>query len=168
LTPVVDVIVEVDSSNNNQTPAFLLRRCAINEREVMNIRRPRRTPYSPASASPLRLATATIDAVDRIGLTACGEIEETADDIAYGANEVADSLRKLETAIREHGKVASVHVTDFCTKATIVTEGVRDLRTGCSPGGPEPEVTEDDKSPLPEVIRGGRPTATIMATTKGI
>jgi hypothetical protein len=130
----------------------------------MNIQRPRRTPYSPSSASPLRLATATIDAVDRIGVAACGEIEKTADDITYGANEVADNLRKLATAIREHGKVASVHVIDFCTKATIVTEGVRDLQDRLLAGRaePEPEETEDDKSPLPKVIRGGRPTATIM------
>jgi hypothetical protein len=123
----------------------------------MNIQISRPSPYTPANANPLRLATATIDAVDRIGMEACGEIEKTADDIICGANEVADNLRKLATAIREHSKVASVQVTDFCNKATAVIEGVRDLQDRLLAGQQEVEAegTEDDRLPLPKVIRRG-------------
>jgi hypothetical protein len=63
------------------------------------------------------------------------------------ANEVANDLRKLATAIREHGKVASVHVSDFCNKATIVMEGIRDLQDRFLAGRRDAgaEETEDDK-----------------------
>jgi hypothetical protein len=149
--------LELPRGNNNQIPVFLLWRYAINGRGVVNIQTPRPSPYAPANANPLKLGTATIEAVDRIGLTACGEIEKTADDIICGANEAADNLRQLATAIREHSKVASVHVADFCKKATTVIEGVRDLQDRLLAGQREGEAeeTEDDKSPLPKVIRSG-------------
>jgi hypothetical protein len=35
------------------------------------------TPRPSANANPLKLATITIGAVDRIGLAACGELEST-------------------------------------------------------------------------------------------
>jgi hypothetical protein len=145
--------LEWPHQNNNQTPVFLLRRHAINGRGVVNIQ----TPRPSANANPLKLATITIAAVDPIGLAACGELESTADDIIFGANEVADNLCRLPTAIREHSKVASVHVTDFCNKATTVFEGVLDLQDRLLAGQRESEAeeTEGDRSPLPKVIRRG-------------
>lgn len=121
----------------------------------MNIQTQRPSPCAPARTNPVRLATVTIEAVDRIGLVASGEIDKAADDFICGANEVADNLRKLATAIREHSKVASVHVSDFCNKATTMMEGIRDLQNrllACH-GGAEAEEAEDDK--LPKVIRQG-------------
>jgi hypothetical protein len=157
LTLVVDLIVGVTSwqqQSNTRVLVVALRRQREGSREYTNTAT---TPYAPANAYPLKLGTATIEAVDRIGLTACGEIEKTADDIICGANEAADNLRQLATAIREHSKVASVHVADFCKKATTVIEGVRDLQDRLLAGQREGEAeeTEDDKSPLPKVIRSG-------------
>jgi hypothetical protein len=155
----------VSRKNNNQTLVFLLWRYAVNRRGVVNIQTPRPSSYTPANTNPLRLATAAIEAVDWISLAACGEMEKTADDIICGANEVADNLRRLATAIRENGKVASVHVTDFCNKATTVFEGVRDLQDRLLLGQrrAEAEETEDSRSPLPKVIRRELPTAAITA-----
>jgi hypothetical protein len=115
----------------------------------MNTQAPRPSPYAPASANSLRLASATIEAVDRIGWAASVEVEKAADDIICGANEVADDLRKLATAIREHSKVASVHVSDFCNTATTVMESIRDLQHRFLGGRREAgaEETEDDKLP---------------------
>jgi hypothetical protein len=146
-------LLEWSGQNNNQIPVFLLRRYAINGRGAVNIQ----TPRPSASANPLKLATITIGAVDRIGLAACVEIEKTADDIISGANEVADNLRQLATAIHEHSEAASMHVTDFCNKATTVIEGVRDLQDKllADQREGESEETEDDKSPLPKMIRSG-------------
>ena|ERR1700730_6215666 len=115
----------------------------------MSIQAPRPSPYAPASANSLRLASATIEAVDRIGWAASVEVEKAADDIICGANEVADDLRKLATAIREHSKVASVHVSDFCNTATTVMESIRDLQHRFLGGRREAgaEETETDKLP---------------------
>jgi hypothetical protein len=72
LTPVVISLLEWSCQNNNQIPVFFLRRYAINGRGVVNIQ----TPRPSTSANPLKLATITIEAVDRIGLAACVEIEK--------------------------------------------------------------------------------------------
>ena len=50
-----------------------------------------------------------------------------------------------------------MRVTDFCNKATTVIEGVRDLQDELLADQREgkSEETEDDKSPLPKVIRSG-------------
>jgi hypothetical protein len=115
------------------------------------------TTRPSANAGPLKLATITIEAVDRIGLAACGEIEKTADDIVCGANEIADNLRNLAIAIREHSKVASAHVTEFCNRATTVIEGVHDLQDRLFAGQREAEAeqTEGRKSQVPKVVKSG-------------
>jgi hypothetical protein len=83
---------------------------------------------SPADTNPLRLANTTIKAVDRIGLVASDQIGQTADEVVRGANEVADNLRTLASAIRGHSKIAGEHVAEFCNKATSVIESMRDLQ----------------------------------------
>ena len=105
---------------------------------------PRQSPYAPVNANPLRLASATIQAVDRIGVAACDEIEQTADEIIHGANDVADNLRALAIAIREHSKIAGEHVTEFCNKATSVIEGVRDIQAKLLAGEREAEGRETE------------------------
>jgi hypothetical protein len=123
----------------------------------MNIQTPQASAYAPVKADPLRLASATIQAVDRIGAATSEEIEKTADEIMRGATEIAEKLRDLATAIKEHSKIANEHVSEFCDKATSVLEGVRGLQHKLEVNGREPEnaATEDNMLPLPTLIRKG-------------
>lgn len=123
----------------------------------MNIQSPPPSAYAPAKADPIRLASATIHAVDRIGEATSEEIEKTADEIVRGAMEIAENLRALARAIKEHSKIANEHVTSFCDKATSVLECVRDLQQKLEVTGREPETKEakEDASPLPAVLRQG-------------
>jgi hypothetical protein len=125
-------------------------------RETMNIQTDP-SAYAPAKADPIRLASATIQAVDRIGAATSEEIEKTADEIMSGATEIAEKLRALAAAIREHSKIANEHVTGFCSKATAVLEGVRDLqqKLEVNGNGAEGENSVEDMSPLPSLIRKG-------------
>jgi hypothetical protein len=123
----------------------------------MNVQTPSPSAYAPAKADPIRLASATIHAVDRIGAATSEEIENTADEIMRGATEIAEKLRALAGAIREHSKIANEHVAGFCDKATAVLEGVRDLQIKLDdnpPVAPADEV-EADASPVPSLIRRG-------------
>jgi len=90
----------------------------------MNIQAPEPSAYAPVKVDPIRLASATIQAVDRLGAATSEEIEKTADEIMRGATEIAEKLRALASAIREHSKIANEHVSGFCSKATSVLEGV--------------------------------------------
>jgi hypothetical protein len=118
---------------------------------------------SPAHAGPLRLASAAIKAVDQIGLVARDQIGQTADEVVRGADEVAYNLRMLASTIREHSKIASEHVAEFCNKATSVMEDVRDLQVRMITG--EPEIVRDEielkesegtEPPLPEATKTGQ------------
>lgn len=123
----------------------------------MNIQTPNPSAYAPVKADPIRLASATIQAVDRIGAATSEEIEKTADEITRGATEIAEKLRALATAIREHSKIANEHVSDFCNKATAVLEGVRDLQMKLEVNESEPtnDDAARDTSPVPSLIRKG-------------
>ena len=123
----------------------------------MNIQRPNASAYAPVKADPIRLASATIQAVDRIGAATSEEIERTADEIMRGATEIAEKLRALATAIREHSRIANEHVSGFCSKATSVLEGVRDLQLKLEINESEAEENEavEDPSPLPSLIKKG-------------
>jgi hypothetical protein len=140
---------------NKQTPAFLFG--AREQEGVMNIQRPNASAYAPVKADPIRLASATIQAVDRIGAATSEEIERTADEIMRGATEIAEKLRALATAIREHSRIANEHVSGFCSKATSVLEGVRDLQLKLEINESEAEENEavEDPSPLPSLIKKG-------------
>jgi methyl-accepting chemotaxis protein len=108
-------------------------------------------------SDPLRLASATIQAVDRIGAATSEEIEKTADEIMRGATEIAEKLRELAGAIKEHSRIANEHVAGFCDKATSVLEGVRGLQQKLEANACEPEVEapEEDMLPLPALIKKG-------------
>jgi hypothetical protein len=122
----------------------------------LNIQPPQ-SAYGPVKADPLRLANATIAAVDRIGAATSEEIERTADEIMRGATEISDKLRALASAIREHSKIANEHVSGFCYKATSVFEGVRDLQLKLETdlSGMQENRPEEDSSPLPALLRRG-------------
>jgi hypothetical protein len=125
----------------------------------MNIQSPNPSAYAPTKTDPIRLASATIQAVDRIGEATSEEIERTADEIMRGATEIAEKLRALANAIREHSKIANEHVAGFCDKATTVLEGVRDLQLKLDRNQAEAEAEAqepvEDLPPLPSLIRKG-------------
>jgi hypothetical protein len=110
-----------------------------------------------AKPDPIRLASATIQAVDRLGAATAEEIEKTADEIARGAAEIAEKLRALAAAIREHSKIANEHVTDFCNKATSVLEGVRglQLKLEANESAAKESKVVEDSSPLPSLVAKG-------------
>jgi len=120
----------------------------------------RLSAYAPLNLNPLRLASATVQAVDQLGVVTADEIEKTADEIMRGANEVATKLRELAEAIRQHTEIASGHVESFCTKATSVFEGVSELHeklrlNGHQPQAAKTEGAEDEPLPLPAFIKQG-------------
>src|SRR6202790_3079209 len=117
----------------------------------MNVQTQSPSAYAPAKVDPIRLASATVQAVDRIGAATYEEIEKTADEIMRGATEIAEKLRTLASAIREHSKIANEHVSGFCSKATSVLEGVRDLQLKLEVNGSDAEEKKavEDTSPLP-------------------
>jgi hypothetical protein len=123
----------------------------------MNVQTPNPSAYAPTKADPIRLASATVQAVDRIGAATSDEIERTADEIMRGATEIAEKLRALASAIREHSKIANEHVSDFCNKATSVLEGVRDLqlKLEVNKGEVKDNDAAEDAVPLPSLIRKG-------------
>jgi hypothetical protein len=125
----------------------------------MNIQTPHPSAYAPAKVDPIRLASATIQAVDRIGAATAEEIEKTADEIMRGATEIAEKLRALANAIREHSKIANEHVSGFCDKATSVLEGVRDLqlKLQVNKGSAEESEAIEHSLPLPSLVRKGPP-----------
>jgi hypothetical protein len=82
----------------------------------------------PRARDPLALAGVTVQAVDQIGAHAAHEIEDAADALEAKAAEIGERLRKLAAAMREHSRIASEHVGDFCTRATTVIGGMRELQ----------------------------------------
>src|SRR5580704_2237980 len=123
----------------------------------MDIQTRHPSAYAPSNADPIRLASATIQAVDRLGAATSEEIERTADEIMRGATEIADKLRALAGAIREHSKIANEHVSGFCYKATSVLEGVRDLqlKLEVNEREAEQETVEDEILPVPVFLKNG-------------
>ena len=115
------------------------------------------TPPPPNKADPIRLASATIQAVDRIGEAASEEIEKAADEIVQGATEIAQKLGALANVIREHSKIAHEHVTKYCDNATAVLEGVRGLQAKLEVSGRKTETQQlrDDGSIIPAFFRQG-------------
>jgi hypothetical protein len=123
----------------------------------MNIRTPPPSAYASPKADPIRLANATVQAVDRLGAATSEEIAKTAEEIMRGATEIAEKLRELAGAIREHSKIANVHVSDFCNKATSVFEGIRDLQLKLDLNEREAEIetVEEEILPVPVFLKNG-------------
>ena len=113
--------------------------------------------YAPKQSNPIKLAGATVQAVDQLGLATSNQIEMTADEIMRSATEVSDKLRELADTIREQTRVASAQVAGFCDKATSVLEGVKELQDKLLVDVRRPEMTEneDDTSPVPAFMLKG-------------
>jgi hypothetical protein len=112
----------------------------------MNIHTPR--------VDPLRLASATIQAVDRIGEAAAEEINGAADELIRGANEIAAKLRELAEAIRGHSKIAHEQVAVFCDRATSVLDGIRDLPGRLAETERDPEI-QKIQDEIPSFLKEG-------------
>jgi hypothetical protein len=69
----------------------------------MNIQAPSPSAYAPAKADPIRLASATIQAVDRIGAATYEEIEKTADEIMRQEAAVQLQQAPVQTALAHRG-----------------------------------------------------------------
>ena len=123
----------------------------------MNIQTKQPSAYAPTKADPIRLASATIQAVDRIGETTSEEIERTANDITQGAAEIAAKLQELANAIREHSKIANDHVTQYCEKATSVFDGIRRLQETLEKNDRKTEIEPADQEMLqmPVFLKNG-------------
>jgi hypothetical protein len=117
----------------------------------------RSSVYAPIDSNPVRLASATIQAVDQLGVATANEIEKTADEIMRGAAEIADKLGELANAIRQHTEIASGHVESFCSKATSVFESVIELQEKLVVNGRrfEAEEIDDGTLSLPEFMKKG-------------
>jgi len=123
---------------------------------------PRVSGSAPMTVNPLRLASATVKAVDQLGVATADEIEKTADEIMRGATEIATKLRELADAIRQHTEIASGQVESFCTKATSVFESVVELQERLRANGRAPQAeqeeapaAEEEPLPLPAFIKMG-------------
>ncbi len=123
----------------------------------MNIQTTQPSAYAPTKADPIRLASATIQALDRIGETTSEEIERTANGITQGAAEIAAKLQELANAIREHSKIANEHVTQFCEKATSVFDGIRHLQQTLEVNERKAEIetAEQEILPMPVFLKNG-------------
>ena len=132
-------------------------------RQPTNIQALPPSACAPNTADPVRLASATIQAVDRIGEAASEEIEKAADEIMRGATEIAQKLGALADAIREHSKIAHEHITKYCDNATAVLEGVRDLQARLEVSGRKTETQQlrDDGSIVPAFSRQDQPNTKI-------
>lgn len=86
------------------------------------ITKPPVNAYAPGAISEI-----TIEAVDKIGQATAVQIEHTANTIEAGAKELGDRLRKLATAMREHTRLASQDVSDFCLKMASARATIRGL-----------------------------------------
>lgn len=100
-------------------------------------------------AKPLRIADATVRAVNKVGALTSNEIEKTADEVMRGAAEVAERLGQLADAIRHHSQIASEEVADFCGRATSVFEAIIELQDSLLQGKREVEASDADDEPLP-------------------
>ena len=123
----------------------------------MNIQTNHPSDYAPTKADPIRLASATILAVDRIGVATSEEIEKTADEITRGAAEIVQKLQELASAIREHSKIANEHVAIFCEKATSVFDGIRDLqlKLEADQNGPSESEIKEEVLQVPVFLQNG-------------
>ena len=93
-TRVLDVELCLQS-NNKQIPAFLFGVVLIAGGKSVSIQSPRPSANPPTKTDPIRLASATIQAVDRIGEATSEEIDITADEIMRGATEIAEKLQEF-------------------------------------------------------------------------
>ena len=81
-----------------------------------------------AASDPVEMATLTVRAVDQIGAAAASEIEKAANALEQRASEIAEKLRNLAAAVREHSQLAGASVSEFCEKSTSVIETIRALQ----------------------------------------
>lgn len=91
-----------------------------------------RLPHNYVSPSPERLAVLTSSAVDQIGASTAEAIEHTADELEAAAKTIADKLRLLAGAMREHTRLAHEDIARFSMMAGHIRDGVAGLEAKIS------------------------------------
>lgn len=79
------------------------------------------------TGTPERVAEITVAAVDHIGNTSAASIDSAADAIEREGQKLADRLRKLASAMREHTRIAAQEVSNFSLMVTTMGDTVRGL-----------------------------------------
>jgi uncharacterized membrane protein YqiK len=79
------------------------------------------------TGTPERVAEITVAAVDHIGSTSAASIDSAADAIEQEGKKLADRLRKLASAMREHTRIAAQEVSNFSLMVTTMGGTVRGL-----------------------------------------
>jgi hypothetical protein len=113
-----------------------------------NLRQGAVSEYAPPNSDPVRLAGITVRAVDQIGDCCAEELEKAAEEVMAGAKKVADELRELALAVRDHSREQAKALSTYCDTAVDVLGNARDMRTklGLAP------QTEDN---LPAIAKKG-------------
>lgn len=76
---------------------------------------------------PERVAEITVAAVDHIGNTSAASIDSAADAIEREGRKLADRLRTLASAMREHTRIAAEDVSNFSLMMTSMGNTVSGL-----------------------------------------
>jgi capsid protein len=103
---------------------------------------------------PVRLTSATIQAVDRIGEAAAEEINEAASEIMRNASELAAALRELADNIKEQSKIAHEQVALFCDQATSLLDAVRSVHGRVEKIEPKAGI-EEAQDDIPTFLKQG-------------
>lgn len=115
----------------------------------------RMTAKPPVNAyAPGAISEITVEAVDKIGQATAAQIEHTAETIEAGAKELGDRLRKLAGAMREHTRLASQDVSEFCLKMASARATIRGLEVEIT-DKVVPEIAaigHDDGEPSPAFL----------------
>jgi hypothetical protein len=115
-----------------------------------------RTYAPPPQTDPMRLASVTLKAVDQIGAGAGDEIDRAAAQIEAGAKEIADLLRELSAAVRDHCAIAAERVSAFCERSNEVLGTIRGLKDRISAQvEPADAKTNGHGDPVPSFLRNG-------------
>jgi hypothetical protein len=79
------------------------------------------------TGTPERVAEITVAAVDHIGNTSAASIDSAAEAVEQEGKKLADRLRKLASAVREHTRIAAQEVSNFSLMMTTMGDTVRSL-----------------------------------------
>lgn len=77
------------------------------------------------------------------------QIEATAKQVLDDAATVAKKLNELATAVREHGRLATEHVTQFCARTKNTMDTVARLQDNLINGGDDESTTIESTVGLP-------------------
>jgi len=91
-------------------------------------------------------------AVDQVCSETATRIEATAKQVIEDAQAVAEKLNELALAVREHGRIATEHVAQYCARTKHTMETVARLQENLVNGGADAEIhtTIESTAELPK------------------